>query len=127
MTTHVSCIVGELDCDGATGLRSRCAACACSAREIVAIAVPNRFEYGYGLTPEIVEELRPPNGKPELLITVDNGVASVDGVEAANALRHARCSSPIITCPATSCPRRAMVNPNRRAASFRASASRASA
>ena len=45
--------------------------------------VPNRFEYGYGLTPEIVElgKLK----KPDLIITVDNGISSVEGVAAANA------------------------------------------
>lgn len=45
--------------------------------------VPNRFEYGYGLTPEIVELARP--RAPQLLITVDNGISSVEGVAAARA------------------------------------------
>ncbi len=43
--------------------------------------VPNRFEYGYGLTPEIVELAAA--RKPDLIITVDNGISSLDGVEAA--------------------------------------------
>src|SRR5439155_14013437 len=47
-------------------------------------AVPNRFRHGYGLTPLLVEELR--EQRPELLITVDNGVAANAGVAAAKAL-----------------------------------------
>jgi single-stranded-DNA-specific exonuclease len=79
-------VVADYDCDGAT-------ACAVAVRGLrmfggrIDYLVPNRFEYGYGLTPEIVAlAARNPSGKPELLITVDNGIASVDGVEAANAL-----------------------------------------
>ena len=45
--------------------------------------MPNRFEYGYGLTPEIVALAA--TRQPELIITVDNGIASVDGVAAAHA------------------------------------------
>jgi single-stranded-DNA-specific exonuclease len=76
-------VVADYDCDGAT-------ACAVAVRGLrmfgaqIDYLVPNRFEYGYGLTPEIVALAA--KRKPELLITVDNGIASVDGVEAANAL-----------------------------------------
>ena len=49
----------------------------------VRFIVPNRFEYGYGLTPEIVDLAKPQN--PSLIITVDNGISSVDGVAAARA------------------------------------------
>jgi single-stranded-DNA-specific exonuclease len=79
-------IVADYDCDGAT-------ACAVGLRGLrmlgarVDYLVPNRFEYGYGLTPEIVElAAARAGGKPDLLITVDNGIASVDGVARANAL-----------------------------------------
>ncbi|SEI97964.1 single-stranded-DNA-specific exonuclease RecJ [Paraburkholderia diazotrophica] len=79
-------VVADYDCDGAT-------ACAVAVRGLrmfgaqIDYLVPNRFEYGYGLTPEIVAlAAQRPGGKPDLLITVDNGIASVDGVEAANAL-----------------------------------------
>jgi single-stranded-DNA-specific exonuclease len=79
-------VVADYDCDGAT-------ACAVAVRGLrmfggqIDYLVPNRFEYGYGLTPEIVAlAARGASGKPDLLITVDNGIASVDGVEAANAL-----------------------------------------
>ncbi len=46
--------------------------------------VPNRFEFGYGLSPEIVAHAR--QYHPDLIITVDNGISSVDGVAAANAM-----------------------------------------
>ncbi|GAB7523686.1 single-stranded-DNA-specific exonuclease RecJ [Paraburkholderia sp. 2C] len=79
-------VVADYDCDGAT-------ACAVAVRGLrmfgaqIDYLVPNRFEYGYGLTPEIVAlAAARPGGKPDLLITVDNGIASVDGVAAANAL-----------------------------------------
>ncbi|MDU0810457.1 MAG: single-stranded-DNA-specific exonuclease RecJ [Burkholderia sp.] len=74
-------VVADYDCDGAT-------ACAVAIRGLrmfgarVEYLVPNRFEYGYGLTPEIVELAAMRN--PDLLITVDNGISSITGVEAAN-------------------------------------------
>jgi len=77
-------IVADYDSDGAT-------ACAVGIRilrkfgAIVDYLVPNRFEYGYGLTPEIVQ-LAYSTKQPDILITVDNGIASVDGVAAANQL-----------------------------------------
>jgi len=73
-------IVADYDCDGAT-------ACAVGIRALrafgadVGYLVPNRFEYGYGLTPAIVELAT--GLEPEVLITVDNGIASVEGVAAA--------------------------------------------
>jgi single-stranded-DNA-specific exonuclease len=76
-------IVADYDCDGAT-------ACAVGLRGLrmmgatVDYLVPNRFEYGYGLSPEIVELAA--RNKPDLIITVDNGIASVDGVARANEL-----------------------------------------
>jgi len=78
-------VIADYDCDGAT-------ACAVAVRGLrmlgadVDYLVPNRFEYGYGLTPEIVAlAMSHPRRTPELLITVDNGIASVDGVAAARA------------------------------------------
>lgn len=76
-------IIADYDCDGAT-------ACAVGIRALRAMGadvdflVPNRFETGYGLSPAVVElATRHASGKPDLLITVDNGIASVDGVIAA--------------------------------------------
>ena len=76
-------IVADYDCDGAT-------ACALGLRALavfgadVRYLVPNRFEYGYGLTPEIVRLAAA--HKPDLIITVDNGIASVEGVGEARSL-----------------------------------------
>ncbi|MGV8892309.1 MAG: single-stranded-DNA-specific exonuclease RecJ [Burkholderiaceae bacterium] len=75
-------IVADYDCDGAT-------ACAVGLRGLRALGaqvdfiVPNRFEYGYGLTPEIVD-LTIREKSPDIIVTVDNGIASIDGVEEAN-------------------------------------------
>ncbi len=78
-------IVADYDCDGAT-------ACAVAVRALrdmgarVDFLVPNRFETGYGLSPAVVElARRHPAGKPDLLVTVDNGIASLEGVAAARA------------------------------------------
>lgn len=71
-------IVADYDCDGAT-------ACAVGVRGLRALGanvdylVPNRFEHGYGLTPEIVA-LAADTKSPDIIITVDNGIASLDGV-----------------------------------------------
>jgi len=76
-------IVADYDCDGAT-------ACAVGIRALrsmganVTYLVPNRFEYGYGLTPAIVELAA--GSRPDLLITVDNGIASIEGVARAREL-----------------------------------------
>ncbi|MGI9272893.1 MAG: single-stranded-DNA-specific exonuclease RecJ [Woeseiaceae bacterium] len=77
-------IIGDFDVDGATStaLLLRCFTAFGFAE--VDYLVPNRFEYGYGLTPEIVRVAA--QSKPALLVTVDNGVSSVDGVREANEL-----------------------------------------
>lgn len=76
-------IVADYDADGAT-------ACAVGMRGLSALGahvdfiVPNRFEYGYGLTPEIVRLAK--ESTPDILLTVDNGIASVEGVAEAQHL-----------------------------------------
>jgi len=76
-------VVADYDADGAT-------ACAVAMRGLGALGarvdfiVPNRFEYGYGLTPEIVQLAK--RMSPDVLLTVDNGIASVEGVAAAHRL-----------------------------------------
>ena len=78
-------IVADYDSDGAT-------ACAVGIRALrkfgaqVDYLVPNRFEYGYGLTPEIVRMAAASPCRPDILITVDNGISSVEGVAEANRL-----------------------------------------
>lgn len=105
-------IVADYDCDGAT-------ACAVAIRGLRAMGaqvdyfVPNRFETGYGLSPDVVQlALNHRAGRPDLLITVDNGIASVEGVEAA----HAHGLEVIVTdhhLPGDTLPQAlAIVNPN---------------
>jgi single-stranded-DNA-specific exonuclease len=112
---HKLLIVADYDCDGAT-------ACAVALRGLRAMGavvdylVPNRFEFGYGLTPELVELAA--QRRPNWIITVDNGVASVEGVERANALG----IGVLITdhhLPGDRLPAaRAIVNPNQPGCSF---------
>ncbi len=78
-------IVADYDCDGATacavGIRALSAMGAC-----VDFLVPNRFKTGYGLSPAVVELAKKhKSGKPDIIITVDNGITSIDGVNAAKA------------------------------------------
>ena len=76
-------IAGDYDCDGATGTAVAVRGLRMLGARHVAYAVPNRFIHGYGLTPALVASLQP---VPQLIVTVDNGVASVAGVAAAHAL-----------------------------------------
>ena len=76
-------VIADYDCDGATA----CAVALLGLREMGATVdylVPDRFVYGYGLTPEIVELAASKNA--DLILTVDNGMASIDGVEKAKTL-----------------------------------------
>lgn len=102
-------IAGDYDCDGATG-------CAVAVRGLrmlgawnVGYVVPDRAIHGYGLTPALVETMQP---APDLIVTVDNGIASLAGVEAAKA----RGSKVIVTdhhLPGAALPAAdAIVNPN---------------
>ena len=111
-------VIADYDCDGAT-------ACAVAVRGLrsmganVDFLVPNRFETGYGLSPAVVElAVRHPAGKPDILVTVDNGIASIDGVEAA----HQHGLDVVITdhhLPGDALPRAlAIVNPNQPGCGF---------
>ncbi len=75
-------IVGDFDADGATSTALAVSALKEMRATRVEYLVPNRFEYGYGLTPEIVD-LAVANGRPDLIITVDNGISSIEGVQRA--------------------------------------------
>ena len=75
-------IAGDYDCDGATGAAVAVRGLRLLGATQVDFVVPNRFIHGYGLSPALVESLQP---RPQLLITVDNGVASIAGVAAARA------------------------------------------
>jgi single-stranded-DNA-specific exonuclease len=108
-------IVADYDADGAT-------ACAVGVRGLRAMGadvdfiVPNRFEFGYGLTPEIVALAA--QRDPHLLVTVDNGIASVDGVAAAQTLgidvlvTDHHLPGPVLPTPAI------IVNPNQAGCAF---------
>ena len=108
-------IVADYDCDGAT-------ACAVGLRALrafganVGYLVPNRFELGYGLTPELVDLAT--RSKPDLIVTVDNGIASVEGVAHAKSLGIATLITdhhlPGDTLPAAEC----IVNPNQPGCAF---------
>ncbi|MBS1228402.1 MAG: recJ [Proteobacteria bacterium] len=116
-------IVADYDCDGAT-------ACAVGIRALRAMAgesyansgaaidylVPNRFTYGYGLSPQIVDLAA--TMTPDLIVTVDNGIASIEGVARATELGIAVLITdhhlPAETLPAADC----IVNPNQPGCDF---------
>jgi len=108
-------IVADYDADGAT-------ACAVGMKALRAMGakveylVPNRFEHGYGLTPEIVREAA--ERKPDLLITVDNGIAAVEGIDEAARLGMRVLVTdhhlPGAQLPAAAC----IVNPNQAGCGF---------
>jgi single-stranded-DNA-specific exonuclease len=107
-------VVADYDADGAT-------ACALAVKGLSALGatvdfiVPNRFEYGYGLTPQIVELAAEQH--PDILLTVDNGIASVDGVRRAHELG----METLVTdhhLPGNELPDALIVNPNQPGCGF---------
>ncbi|AVG17439.1 single-stranded-DNA-specific exonuclease RecJ [Chromobacterium sp. TRC.1.1.SA] len=107
-------VVADYDADGAT-------ACAVAVKGLsmlgatIGFIVPNRFEYGYGLTPEIVELAA--QKRPDIIVTVDNGIASVAGVDAAKA----RGIEVLVTdhhLPGDTLPDALIVNPNQPGCEF---------
>ncbi|MCH9689650.1 MAG: single-stranded-DNA-specific exonuclease RecJ [Gammaproteobacteria bacterium] len=74
-------VVGDFDADGATSSALAVSSLRAMGAHEVSFLVPNRFEFGYGLTPGIVGVAK--EWRPDLIITVDNGIASFDGVLAA--------------------------------------------
>lgn len=109
-------IVGDFDCDGATSSALMVHGLRAMGANSVQYLVPNRFDYGYGLSPKVVDEVAAMGG--ELLITVDNGISSISGVAAANA----RGMTVIITdhhLPGDEIPdAAAIVNPNQHGCDF---------
>lgn len=75
-------VAGDYDCDGATGTAVAVRGLRLLGARRVGYAIPNRFVHGYGLSPALVASLDP---APDLIVTVDNGVASLTGVAAAKA------------------------------------------
>jgi single-stranded-DNA-specific exonuclease len=76
-------IVADFDADGATSCAVAVRALRLMGARHVGYIVPNRFEFGYGLTPEIVSLAA--QQQPDLILTVDNGISSIEGVAAARA------------------------------------------
>ena len=108
-------VVADYDADGATA----CAVAVKALRAMGAIVdyiVPNRAEHGYGITPEIVDEAA--KRRPDILITVDNGIAAVEGIARANALGMRVLVTdhhlPGAELPAAAC----IVNPNQAGCGF---------
>lgn len=75
-------IIGDFDCDGATASVVAVKSLRMMGAKYIDFLVPNRFEHGYGLSPEIVK-LAIKEKQPDLIITVDNGVSSFDGAKLA--------------------------------------------
>ncbi|MFT4726001.1 MAG: single-stranded-DNA-specific exonuclease [Granulosicoccus sp.] len=78
-------IVGDYDCDGATSTTVAMLGLAMLGFENLDYLIPNRFVHGYGLSPAIVDQAKQ-HHNPDIIITVDNGVASIDGVDHASKL-----------------------------------------
>jgi single-stranded-DNA-specific exonuclease len=115
-------IIADYDCDGATA----CAVGILGLEELgmtfgakISFIVPNRFTMGYGLTPEVVEMAFQHFPRPDILITVDNGIASIPGIERANELG----MEVLVTdhhLPADELPKaKLIVNPNQPECAFR--------
>jgi len=110
-------IIGDFDCDGATASVVAVKSLRMMGAQQVDFLVPNRFEHGYGLSPEIVE-LAIKEKQPDLIITVDNGISSFEGAE----LAKKSGISVIITdhhLPSDSVPKAdAIINPNLKGCNF---------
>jgi single-stranded-DNA-specific exonuclease len=109
-------IVGDFDADGATSCALSILALKAMGLQQVNFLVPNRFEYGYGLTPEIVEVAR--EYQPDLIVTVDNGIASVDGVAHAKSLGYRVIVTDHHLPPKILPEADAIVNPNQQGCDF---------
>jgi single-stranded-DNA-specific exonuclease len=103
-------VVGDFDCDGATGTAVAVRGLRLLGATAVDYAVPNRLRHGYGLSPALVAELQP--RAPQLLLTVDNGIAAQAGVAAAKALGSAVIVTDHHLPPAVLPAADAIVNPN---------------
>lgn len=108
-------IAADFDCDGATGAALAVRGLRALGAQRVEYVVPHRMRHGYGLSPALVETLRP---APDLIVTVDNGIGSHAGIAAAKA----RGCKVIITdhhLPGATLPDAdAIVNPNSRDDAF---------
>ncbi|HFF8970783.1 single-stranded-DNA-specific exonuclease RecJ [Serratia marcescens] len=113
---HRIMVVGDFDADGATSTALTVLALRSMGGAAVDYLVPNRFEDGYGLSPEVVEQAAARGA--ELIVTVDNGISSHAGVDVA----HAKGMQVLVTdhhLPGETLPAaEAIVNPNLRGCAF---------
>jgi single-stranded-DNA-specific exonuclease len=110
-------IVADFDTDGATSCAVAMRGLKAMGAKYIDYIVPNRFIHGYGLTPELLAEISD-DQKPDLIVTVDNGIASVAGVDIA----HARGIKVLVTdhhLPGDVLPAAdAIINPNQQGDQF---------
>lgn len=109
-------IVGDYDADGATSTALAISALKSMNAKTLHFLVPNRFEFGYGLTAPLVEVAK--EWQPDLIITVDNGVSNIDGVEAANQAGIDVLITDHHIAPKRLPPACAIVNPNQEGDAF---------
>ena len=109
-------IVADFDADGATSCVLATNVLKQFGLKNIEYIVPNRFEYGYGLTPEIVQVGK--SLKPDLIVTVDNGISSVEGVEVANSLGISVLITDHHIAPDILPAAQAVVNPNQLGCDF---------
>lgn len=110
-------IVGDFDADGATSTALAVRALQSFGARRIRFLVPNRFEYGYGLTPELVATAIA-NGKPDIIVTVDNGIANHAGVVAAKTAGIAVIITDHHLPADTTPPADVIVNPNQKGCNF---------
>jgi single-stranded-DNA-specific exonuclease len=109
-------VIGDFDADGATSSALAVLALRAMGLSNVDFLVPNRFEFGYGLTPEIVRVAAAQ--QPDIIITVDNGISSIEGVAAARDLGIAVVITDHHLPGATLPDADAIVNPNQPSCEF---------
>ncbi|MFT7337868.1 MAG: single-stranded-DNA-specific exonuclease, partial [Marinobacter maritimus] len=79
-------VLGDFDADGATSTAVAILGLSMLGLKSIDFRVPSRFADGYGLTPGIIERLQEEGELPDLLVTVDNGISAIEGVDAAKKL-----------------------------------------
>ena len=79
-------VLGDFDADGATSTAVAMLGLSMLGLKSIDFRVPSRFADGYGLTPGIIERLQEEGELPDLLVTVDNGISAIEGVDAAKKL-----------------------------------------
>lgn len=113
-------IVGDFDADGATSVSLCLLALRAMGMQYVDFLVPNRFEFGYGLSPEIVDLAI--KKSPDIIMTVDNGISSIAGVRAAQDAGIKVIITDHHLPGETIPPADALLNPNQKGCSFKSKA-----